>query len=360
MNVLDSRLAAILCFLGLAGVSACNRQERPEPPLIAIEQCERVALIDSLTGSEIVGAEDLDVDRAGGRLLISAYDRTAVEQAVKRRSSEIPEGGVYAVSLGDLAGRNNHLRANRVVDSKSMDAGLRPHGIAYHEDTGGLFIINRGYVKADSRWRLQAQILTYNSTGEATAARAVSCPANDLTIHDSRTLVTLDHGACGLGAGLEDVFGLRRAKLIEAGGEIVVDGLGFANGVVAVPGGPVFVAATRERALYPILVGKDGSRKQKAIPLGAAPDNLSLSDEGKIVAAVHPSLLAIGLQRRLGVGRSPSRIVEIDPATGNKTLLFDDRKASLISAATAAISTRGLLVIGSVVESGLVVCRGGA
>lgn len=349
-----------LCFLGIAFISACSRQERPEPPRFAIEQCARVALTDSLTGAEIVGAEDLDVDRAGGRLFISAYDRRAVERATKQRTKAIPKGGLYVVSLDDLAGGKKEIRARSIVDSDSVNGGLRPHGIAYDEATGDLTFVNRGYAREERQWRLQAEVLTLASSGEWAAAHPVNCSANDLTILDGRPLITLDHAGCGLSAGIEDVLGLKRARLVEAGGESVVEGLGFANGVVAVPGGLVFVAATRERVLYPILVGQDGSSTQKAIPLGAAPDNLSLSDEGKIIAALHPSLLVIGLQRRLGVGRSPSRIVEIVPETGDKVLLFDDREASLISAATAAISTNGLLVIGSVVDAGIVVCRSDA
>lgn len=360
MNNLDAKLAATPFLLALIGISACSQQATMKPPRFALEQCARTTLIDRQSGREIVGAEDLDVDRAGGRLFISAYDRKAVERAAKQRTAVIPKGGLYVVSLDDLAGRNKEIRARSIVDSESVNGGLRPHGIAYDEATGDLTFVNRGYAKYQRQWRLQAEVLTLASSGEWAAAHPVKCSANDLTILDGRPLITLDHGGCGFSAGMEDVLGLKRARLVEAGGESVVEGLGLANGVVAVPGGLVFVAATRERALYPITVGRNRAERHKAIPLGAAPDNLSLSDEGAIIAAVHPSLLAIGLQRRLGAGRSPSRIIEIVPETGDKALLFDDREASLISAATAAISTNGLLVIGSVVDAGIVVCRSDA
>jgi sugar lactone lactonase YvrE len=195
------------------------------------------------------------------------------------------------------------------------------------------------------------------STGEVNAAHQIDCSANDIVSLDGRSIVTLDHGSCGWRAAVEDVFGLKKARVVDEKGEMVTANLGFANGLAAPAGDRIFVAATRERALYPIDFVEGRATIDKAIPIGAAPDNLTLSDDGAIVAAVHPSLLAIGLQRRLGVGRSPSRIVEIDPANGDQMRLFDDPKGSVIAAATAAISTRGLLIIGSVMDPGIVVCR---
>lgn len=348
---------AFFCVCALSLLSSCSVAEDEIPPLFVLEDCKRISLIDNETGDEVVGAEDLDIDRVGGRLIVSAYDRRAVERATRRSSESIPEGGLYVVTVNDLSVVEDRLRAQSIAARTSLAGGLRPHGIAYDEASGQLHFINRAYERQKNRWRMRAQLLTLDLRGETIAAQDVGCTANDIVVHGGQVLLTLDHSGCGLGAGAEDVFGLKRARLVNAAGTTIADGIGFANGVAALADGRVLVAATRERALYPVALKEDGAVKQEAIRLGAAPDNLSISDDGRIIVALHPSLPAIGLQRRLGVGRSPSRIVEIDPKTGHRRLLFDDPKASMISAATVAINTRNLLVIGSVIDSGIVVCR---
>ncbi len=341
----------------LSYLSACDVQKETELPRFSLEQCARASLINSDTGQEITGAEDLDIDRAGGRLFISAYDRRAVESAARRGSDEIPQGGLFVVAFGELAAGKPLIRAKPVVAPALIAGGLRPHGIAFDEASGELHAINRSYAREGKRWRMQAQLLSFGPKGELVAAQEAPCPANDVAVHEDRLLMTLDHGGCGIRAGLEDVFGLKRARVVDAAGATIVDGIGFANGAAALADGRVVVAATRERILYPVALKAGVAEKQDAIPLMAAPDNLSISDEGRIIAALHPSLLAVGLQRRLGLGRSPSRIIDVDPATGERRILFDDPKASVISAATIAILTRQMLIIGSVIDPGIVVCR---
>ena len=336
-------------------LSACSVKGETVSPRYALEHCARVSLVSSETGQEIIGAEDLDIDRQGGRLFVSAYDRRAVERAARQGSDNIPEGGLYVLALDNLSERASRLQADPIV--APANGGLRPHGIAFDEATGVLHVVNRNYVREERRWRMQAQLLAIDPKGELSAAQDIACSANDLAVHKGRLLVTLDHGGCGFRAGFEDVFGLKQARLVDASGATLVDGIGFANGATTLADGRVMIAATRERLLYPVALAEGAADKQEAIPLGAAPDNLSISDDGRIVAALHPSLMAIGMQRRLGVGRSPSRILEIDPATGDRRILFDDPKASLISAATVAILTRELLIIGSVIDPGIVVCR---
>ena len=357
MTVLARLAPTIISASALSILAACGTKEVEDPPHFALEQCTRISLIDGGTGQEIAGAEDLDFDRAGERLFVSAYDRRAVERAEKKGQDKIPEGGLYVVSLSALSGGETNLRADPITASAQIAGGFRPHGIAFDEARGQLHVINRSYIREKKRWRMQARLLSFDSLGELIAARDAACSANDLTVHEGRLLVTLDHGGCGFRAGVEDVFGLKQARVVDVEGATVAEGLGFANGAASLPDGRIIIAATREHALYPFSFSGGAAGKQDAFPLGAAPDNLSISDEGRVVAAVHPSLLAIGLQRRLGIGRSPSRIVEIDPANGERRTLFEDAKASTISAATVAISTKGLLIIGSVIDPGIIVCR---
>ncbi|HBK91204.1 MAG TPA: hypothetical protein DDZ68_05995 [Parvularcula sp.] len=349
---MTGRDALAVCLLAaLAG--GCARKVA-EVPRFALDQCARVTLVDETTGAAITGAEDLDIDRKVGRIFISAYDRRSAEAAAARRDKIMPQGGVYAIDIAALASGAASFKLRSLVDPSMIKGGLRPHGIAFDPASGELAFINRGYAAEGKAWRRQIDLITVDPDRplEAKAARA-DCAANDVTAKDGRWALTLDHGGCGWRAALEDITGARGGRVIDAAGDEILSGLGFANGAVTAADGTIVVAATRERTLRVI----DGEAGATLVKLNAAPDNLTLSDDGRIVAAVHPNLLSLGAQRKLGLGRSPSRVVEIGLPGGEQRLLFDDPKNALISAATVAIRTADLLVIGSVIDAGLVVCR---
>jgi hypothetical protein len=171
---------------------------------------------------------------------------------------------------------------------------------------------------------------------------------------DANGVVTsFDHGSCGLGAGFENVFGLKRSGVARRG-ETLFDKALFANGLAHRQNGDLVMAATREDAL--LTLGDDFAETGRiAIPGG--PDNLTIADDGDIVAAVHPSLFKLMLTRKFGLGAAPSRIVKADPETGAVEILFDDPKGALFSAATVAIETENGLAAGSVTDEGLLVCQ---
>lgn len=342
--------AAILLF-ALAG--GCARKDA-EAPRFALDQCARVTLIDEATGAAIAGAEDLDIDRAGKRIFVSAYDRRGAEAAASRRDEVIPQGGVYAIDIAALSSGAASLELRSLIEPALVEGGLRPHGISFNPGSGVLAFVNRGYVADGKAWRRQVTLVVLDAAQpDAIDVVPADCAANDLTSQNGRWILTLDHGGCGWRAAFEDVTAARSGRVIDDAGEEIQSGLGFANGAVTAADGRLVVAATRDRALHIFNAAAD----RALIQLSAAPDNLTLSEEGRIVAAVHQNLIALGMQRKLGLGRSPSRIVEIDLETGDQRLLFDDPKASHMAAATAAIHTENLLVIGSVLDRGLVVCR---
>ncbi|MDZ7627928.1 MAG: hypothetical protein U5J99_05895 [Parvularculaceae bacterium] len=315
-------------------------------------------MIDAETGSEVVGAEDLDIDRANGRIFASAYDRRVSEKAAKNKAPSIPGGGIYAIDLSALLDARGSLKISSMISAGALEEGLRPHGISFDKNTGALDFINRGYSRDGSNWRMTPQILRIDLEGAITSvADDPECSANDVAAAQGRLFVTLDHGSCGWRASLEDIFGGKHGRLVDAHRTTLLSGIGFANGVIVTDDGRLFVAATRDKAVLAVTVDENGATAgQKASALGA-PDNLTLSDRGNVVAAVHPSLLSLGMQRRLGIGRSPSRVVEFDFDRGKLHVLFDDPKASLISAASAAVLSADALIIGSVLDRGLVVCR---
>lgn len=323
------------------------------------DQCRRVTIVDAASAAAVVGAEDLAFDRAAGRILISAYDRRKVEREEATSAFDLSQGGIYAAPVEALAGDDTMLTLPSLVARETVGGGLRPHGLSFDPVRREIIFVNRSYQRIDGEWRMTPRLERAGADGAVFVGDgdAPRCSANDVATLGETTVVSFDHASCGWRGRVEDIFALRASGVATAEGENVFEGVGHANGVVALESGALALAATRDMQL--LVLTPDGEKFgiERTISLPGAPDNLTVTADGEIVAALHPSLLAIGMQRRLGLGRSGSRVVRVNPETGETTLLFEDRRAKLFSAATAALEEGGLLVIGSVADSGLVVCK---
>ncbi len=339
-------------------LSSCAKTADGDP-FFALGECRRVELIDAGSGKAVIGAEDLAYDATARRILISAYDRRAVEKEAKNRASEIEQGGIYAAPIDALKGDAATLTLAPVVSRDAVAGGLRPHGISFDDARREIAFINRSYQRIDGGWRMTARIERAGADGAVFAGDGggLRCSANDVAMLGDRTFVSFDHAACGWRGGLEDMFASRSSGLDTPERRDVFEGARHANGVIAIGKGRLALAATRDRALLMLDENEGGFAIERKISLPGAPDNLTLGDGGKIIAALYPSLLAIGAQRRLGLGRSGSRVVSVDPESGETALLFDDPKGELFSAASAAIEEEGVLVIGSALDRGVIVCK---
>lgn len=343
-------LVAASLFLAIA---ACGGGPKGAPAF-PIETCQRLDLRDRATGAPIVGAEDLAFDSGRRRILFSAYDRRAVEKAAGRGGVEPPEGGLYALAVEALASR-------APIDVQSLltpaEGGWRPHGIDYDPAADEVVFINRRYHRDRKRWRREVDIARLRASDGETSivASDVACPANDVAVSGGGYLLSLDHRDCGVGGVLDDVFGLTGGGVVDDRGAVHVAMARHANGLAA-SDSHVFLAATRDRAVFEFSRTEEGLRLARRFELPGGPDNLALAEDGAIIVAAHPSLPAMGLARKLGVGRPGSRIMRIDLATGVVTLLFDDPKGARFSAASAALLLGDRLVAGSTLDRGLLVC----
>lgn len=350
------RLAALALAAMAAGCAGESVGEAKYP----IEQCRRIALIDAASGETIRGAEDLTVDAANERLFVSAYDRRRVERAAKRNEATIPEGGIYQVSLAALSSAADEAAALPVAPAGEFTGGLHPHGLSYNAEAGEIAFINRAYVRAKGGWKMTAQIERVGVNGEAVVSGAARtpCAANNVLDEGKVALISFDHERCDWRGGLEDALSLRRSGVAADDGERLYDRALFANGIARAEDGRIVLAATREDALL-MMTQEDGKLKlTDRIKLPGGPDNLTVSPDGGIVAAVHPSLVRMGLNRRLGIGRAASRVVKVNPQSGAVEILLDDPHGRSFSAATVAAEWHGGLIIGSVTDDGLFVCKG--
>jgi hypothetical protein len=74
---------------------------------------------------------------------------------------------------------------------------------------------------------------------------------------------------------------------------------------------------------------------------------------------VHPSIWRYAAALKLGLGKAPSRVVRIDPASAEVEVVFDDPRGDVFAGATVAVERDDVLILGSATDEGLLVCNGG-
>lgn len=354
-------LPEIALAMAAALAAGCARED-VGPAAYAAEDCRRVALIDQASGEPVRGAEDFAVDRRRGLLYVAAYDRRAVERAAARKAMSVPQGGVYVASLAALFDpMTDEVGVASMLRPQDVAGGLRPHGISFDADAGEVAFINRAYNRLNGGWAMTPRVERAGVDGAVFvgAARPAPCSANNLLDEDGATLVSFDRGECGWRAVFEDMFRLKDSGVAGGDGEVLFAGAAFANGLARTRDGDLVLAATRENALLVMQSAPQGLTETARIALPGGPDNLTVADDGGVVAAVHPSMFRIFLDRRHGIGRAPSRIVKADPDSGSVEILFDDPGGRVFAAATVAAEIGGHLIAGSVTDSGLLVCKAG-
>ncbi|WP_449232479.1 hypothetical protein [Azospirillum doebereinerae] len=338
---------------------------------MAFAECRTVAV--TVQGRPVVGIEDLVVDEALGQAVLSAHDR--------RAAPEKAGGGLFRIPLAALAGER--VEAVELNAGFHPDGGFRPHGMDLRVEADG----SRSVLAVNRRWNGDTVVERFSLTDDTlrhrgTVESPLLCRANEVAFLDSgRFLFTGDHGGCGRLAGaLEDVLNLRRGfvGLVEEGRALVLaTGIGFANGLLPDPAADrLFVAATREDVVLvyrlSALLAGDGTAVPERIAVPGGPDNLSRAVggalEGRVLAAVHPSLFALALHRfgLPGGATAPTRIVALGPngvgqdragRTGVEVVVEDD--GHRLSGATVAAAWRGGLIAGSATSDRLLVCGDG-
>ncbi len=368
------RAVTTLALLPL--LAACG--EDPSPMLAT--DCRSLRLIDAGSGERVVGAEDIVIDQTTGIAYVSAHDRRTLFDLGEAVAPAI-QSGIYALPLQPGRLPPDSVMVTDLAHDFAAGQPFFPHGIDVHRegDTVRLFAVNRRYGVMDTpQQRTSVEVFDVGSDGLAhlaTIAHPLLCRGNDVAaLGGDRFLVSNDRRACTRrGELVETVLGLDRAFVVygvlrgdgSAALRTVAEGIAFANGLAVEPGGPsrVYVAATRGRAVlvYRLadLLTRGTADPTARIDLEAGPDNLHPGPSGRLLTAVHPSLMRLWLylNRHLGVGHAPSRVIEIDVSDGSTRLVWADPSGTMLSAATVAAWHAGVLLVGSVMDEGLVACR---
>lgn len=351
-------------LLAVAVLAACGRTELG-PPEYPLANCYVSELIDANTAKPIIGVEDISLVAGSSNIWISAYDRIASEAAGSR---DAVSGGFYEFPLDVLANGRTEIRS--AVSGGGEFVNL-PHGFSTGPSSKSLIsvvfidrhIAGSGAIEASLRVAdLSKGDAEYFLDGD-NDLRTSPAPRNSndvLLVSSDSVLFTVDR----IGPNwVSDVFGRATGQLVRADYDedakaflysTLTDGLFFANGLIDVED-VVVVAETRGERLA--LIDADTGEITRRFPLPGGPDNLTRAPGGSILAAVHPSLLKLGMHRRFGAEHAPSRAVRVDPETGAWSLLFDDPTGKVFTGATVAAEIDGKLVLGSATDRGLLVCE---
>lgn len=315
------------------------------PAHFSLADCRHLKLANTATGRPIVGVEDMALLPDGDTLILSAIDRLAL----RWNPASAPDGGLYEVSLARLA--TGARWAQPILDPASVPGGLFPGGIAVSDDGKRLAVINRA---RDG----EVSILGGDLAPGVFTVRDVRrdrafCRAKDLAFSGAGPMavrVTLDRAACGLSwADLRPGSTTGRVISVDLAGtappKVEMRGLAFASGIAG-----LWVAETRAWRLR--------HRLDRPLPLPGGPDNLTWSPDGGLIAALDPSLPRI-VAYRLGYrDNAPSRIVRVGE-NRRVEVLFDDPEGQRFSGASVAVLAGGVLVAGSAIDAGLLLCRKG-
>ena len=292
--------------------------------------------------------------------------------AAHNDGAPLPRGGLYSLPLEQL-----HRGGPLIVQQLSADGYgqslIHPHGIGLYDDADAhrLAVVNR---HSDTRDASAATLLLFDVgrdglTFVAEIDDPLACRANDIALTEAATaFFTYDQGSCGaLGVWMERIFnpsrsGLRRVNFDEPSSrpETLVNGLAFANGVAVTPDRrSILVSASRDRVLrsYDVSGATDvWSAPEIILGYDGGPDNVSVSDDGRIITAVHPAPFALFLHMN-DWGPLPESRVVIAQSDGSNPLVVEGTQEQLPGAATSAVKIGDTLVVSSAWDSGLGICR---
>ncbi len=310
----------------------------------------------------VVGPEDMALRADGSGVFISSNDRFA------HLAGGAPAGAIYYYDLT----RPGAAPVNVTPDAPPDFA---PHGIALHEASQTLFVVNhpRGDIHGDLPGEGPAHTIEIYDVSGATLThrRTVSDEAlliapNDVApIDGERFYVTNDHGSGDKTVRkVEDYLRLARAHILLFDGATFTRLPGdyrYANGITATPDGrTVYLACPTDRTIS--VFDRDAISNaltlRDEVFVDTAPDNITLDATGDLWVGAHPKLLSFVIHVARPDLPSPSQVLRLSPLAGGglsvEEVFLSD--GSDLSSSSSAARVGDRLLIGSVLGPGILDC----
>src|SRR6056297_4355174 len=318
----------------------------------------------------VPGAEDITLHSDWEVALVSSFDRRAA------MDGSIRPGGIFAWALNGSMDAPVNLTPDAGID-------FRPHGISLFVGPDGratLFVVNHpgeslsGAPPKTGSLDPAHTVEVFALNGmrlehrETLAHESMISPNDIVAVGHRRFYFTNDHGSApGWKRTLEDYLRLGWANAVYFDGDEfheAADGLSYANGINLSPDGSrLYVAeVTHGRIREYARNAESGVLDElRRFDVGFGVDNIEVDpDTGGLMLGGHVKLLTFTRHAADADVLAPSQAARLLP--GNpvevETVFLDD--GQLISGASVATTRDDALLLGSVFEPHLVVCRRGA
>lgn len=308
-------------------------------------------LVDACRAVKVApGTEDVTIDTELGLAFISTADR---------RSENPAQGGIYTVAL------DGSDRVVRVSPDGLPD--FQPHGVSLWRSEAGLkrlFVVNHSREKGDV-----VEIFDVGVGGALFHVDSISFPEmyspNDVAAVGPRSFyVTNDRGYKeGAMAQIEAYMALPFSSLAFFDGQegaIAVEGMTFANGVaVSEDGKFVYVSEFLRRRVTAFERNVDTNEltRRRIVGLPTGPDNIEIDEKGALWVAGHPKVFDFLKHAEDASAISPSEVWKINPATGEREIVFRDVGGKL-NASSVGAARDGMLIVGAVFDDHVLICPG--
>jgi len=316
----------------------------------------------------VPGAEDITLHPDWEVVLISSFDRRAAMHG------NVRPGGIFVWALDGSMDAPVNLTPNAGTD-------FRPHGISLFVGPDGratLLVVNH---PGESLFGEQSHVSplgpahtveVFDLDGmrlehrETLAHESMISPNDIVAVDHRRFYFTNDHGSApDWKRTLEDYLRLGWANVVYFDGaefHEAADGLSYANGINLSPDGSrVYVAeVTYGRIREYVRNEQDGSLAElRRFDVGFGVDNIEIDPEtGELMLGGHVKLLTFTRHAGDAEVLAPSQAARLQPGDSQEieTVFLDS--GELISGASVATARANVLLIGSVFEPHMVVCRG--
>ena len=307
-----------------------------------------------------VGPEDLTVHPKTGVVYVAAYDRRAADRG------ERAGGGIYAY---DPAQPSSGL----VNVTPFAPDTFRPHGLSLwvgDDGRGVLFVINHppresgGPAHAVEVFDLVEGKLTPRSS-IVDEARLVM-PNDLVAVGPDRFYLTNTHqNPPGRAQTIETYLQRPGARVLFYDGDGFQDALVdrvFPNGInTSADGRSLYLAETTlaRLSIFDRDLDTGALALRREIDLGTGPDNIEVDASGQIWIGAHPKLLDVAAHRDDPATPAPAQVIRVSPTSGAVEEVYLNAGDQL-SAASVATLHDGHLLIGQILDDGILDCQLGS